>query len=108
MSLQYSQISAYKSFVELYNLVGTITHNDFQRILDRTNPISLLLLSHYLAAHVLLRHISIYEVHDSRQRSDFVPLYRILLGWTDKIDTLLPTRYKPYNEWPRSFVDQWL
>jgi hypothetical protein len=84
-----------------------ISHNDFQRLVDTNNPISQLLLSHYLAAHVLLHHISIYEITDSRSRTDPGPLYKIMMGWMHKIDAALPPDYKKYNEWPKSFTSRW-
>jgi hypothetical protein len=96
--------AAYKSFVLLYNIVGTISHNDFQMLIDTYNPLSQLLLSHFLAAHILLRHISVYEMVDSRTEADQSPLYQIMLGWMHKIDAALPTEYRKYNKWPRSFV----
>ncbi|TID17465.1 hypothetical protein E6O75_ATG08211 [Venturia nashicola] len=94
--------SAYKSFVELHNIVGVISHGDFQRMIDRSNGVSQLLLSHFMASHVLIHHLTIYEGLTREHES--VPIYRVFKGWMRGIGEGLKPSLRKYNAWPFSFV----
>jgi hypothetical protein len=98
---------AYESFVKLYNIVGTISHEDFQDLVDTSKPVSQLLLSHFLAAHILLRHVSVHEMQSKRAQSDPNPMYQVMMSWMRNIDSNLPLQYLRYNSWPRAYVCEW-
>ena len=98
---------AYESFVKLYNIVGSISHEDFQNLIDTSNPASQLLLSHFLAAHILLRHVSFQEMTTVRSFNDPFPMYHVMMSWMQHIDSNLPPSYLKYNNWPRTYVCNW-
>jgi hypothetical protein len=79
-----------------------ISHTDFQRMVDRTNAVSQLLLSHFMASHVLLHHLTIYE--GQTRANETIPLYRVFKGWMSGIKEGLKPSMRQYNEWPFSFV----
>jgi hypothetical protein len=86
--------------MELYNIVGMVPHADFQRIIDPENQVSQLLLSHFLAAHVLLREVTIHE----NLKEDAVPMYKVFQGWMMQIQATLSPSFKKFNEWPFTYV----
>jgi len=92
--------AAYASFISSYNFVGLISHSDFQQFIDPTNKTMQLLLSHFLASHVLLRHISIYE----NLSRNAIPMYRVLSNWCEKINNGLDPPLRKFGQWPMSFV----
>jgi hypothetical protein len=98
---------AYESFVNLYNIVGTMSHEDFQKLVDTSEPVSQLLLSHFLSAHILLRHVSVHEMTTFRSFNDPSPMYNVMVSWMHYIDGNLPPAYRRYNDWPRSYVLEW-
>ena len=98
---------AYESFVKLYNIVGTISHDEFQKLVDIGNTVSQLLLSHFLAAHILLRHVSVHEMTTFRSLNDPTPMYNVMISWMQNIDNNLPASHLRYNDWPRRYVSEW-
>lgn len=100
-------MTAYVAFVKLYNIVGSISTEDFQKLVNPSYPVSQLLLSHFLAAHILLRHVSIHEMMSSRAMNDPNPMYNVMLSWMATIDNNLPHEYQKFNDWPRSYVSEW-
>lgn len=79
-----------------------MAHADFQRMVDRSNGVSQLLLSHFMASHVLLHHLAIYE--GQQRENESVPLYRVFKGWMRGIKEGLKPSLRKYNAWPFSFV----
>lgn len=90
------------AFMELYNVVGLVPHADFQRLIDRNNGVSQLLLSHFMAAHVLLYHLTIAKVNT--RENETIPLYKVFKGWMKGIKDGLEPSLRKYNEWPFGFV----
>ncbi|RDI89915.1 hypothetical protein Vi05172_g159 [Venturia inaequalis] len=94
--------AAYRSFVELYGIIGVMSHADFQRLVDQSNGVSQLLLSHFMASHVLLHHLDIFSTQQRENES--VPFYRVFKGWMRGIKESLQHPMRKYNAWPFSFV----
>ncbi|KAF2436700.1 hypothetical protein EJ08DRAFT_578369 [Tothia fuscella] len=91
---------AYACFVQVYNFVGNITHSQFQSFIQPTNSCAQLLLSHFIASHVLLRNVITFE---SMER-DTSAMYAILVGWCKSIDDGLDPFLRKFNRWPVEYV----
>jgi len=103
VSSAHSHFLAYSSFVSLYNIIGIVPTAEFKTLINDSNGTARILLSHFLAFHVLLRPLATHEYGLHRDAS---PLYDTLESWVYRIHADLDFSLRKYNEWPVSFVRQ--
>jgi hypothetical protein len=96
-------VVAYGAFVELYNVVGEVSHVEFQHMINQSNGVAQILIGHFLAVHAVLRPIAVHE----RAARDMSPLYKVLEPWVLRIHSELKPALKPFHAWPVSFIQEY-
>jgi hypothetical protein len=84
--------------IKVYNSIGQISNEDFKQLVDKTNNVSQILLSHFLAFHVITVPVI---VHEDLTR-DLTIYYNIYVAWAIVVHSQLPPAFKHLNEWPRA------
>jgi hypothetical protein len=69
-------------------------------MIDTSNGIAQILISHFLASHILLRPIAVEE----RAERDASPLYKVLESWVFRIHAELDPSLQRLHNWPITFV----
>ncbi|KAF2663409.1 hypothetical protein BT63DRAFT_461137 [Microthyrium microscopicum] len=97
----FSPRNSYYLFTCLYNIFGTQSAEDFQHLIDPSNHISQILVSHFLAVHWIMRPITRLE----SPLRDASPLYSVMQSWVLTIHANLDKRFRALNAWPLAFID---
>jgi hypothetical protein len=87
---------AYIAMTELYRHFGVMPTKDFNHLVDTSNHVGQILLSHYIAFHVITYPVITYQ----SSHRDLSGLFNNFFTWAKDIHARLPPAFKSLNEWP--------
>lgn len=90
-------VTAYITFVQLYNIPSRWTHDEFQCFVDPNNSVAQILLAHFIAIQAILTPILMLE----RVGFQGVDAPTAVLGWIEGIYHTVPLGLRHYVEWCR-------
>jgi hypothetical protein len=85
---------------KMYNIMGILSAEDFHRLVNKSNSIGQILLSHFLAHHIICHPAIIHESPNRNLDSLFVRF----TGWENDLHSRLSPALKLLNDWPLSFI----
>ncbi len=89
-------LTAYLHHVSIDELIINLTSEELTQLLDPTDQVCQLLLSHMIAMYLVMRPVSCRE-----RRQYTATMYGIrMTSWIDRIEGGLGNLYKPYAAWP--------
>lgn len=88
--------------MNLYDVVGALSFDEFSRLVDKSNSICQILLAHWLAVHHILRPITFLE----NPGRDISPMFHMIESWCNRIHAALPRTVRSLIEWPMNFSHQ--
>lgn len=86
-----------------------LSHENFQHLVDPTNPVCILLATHWIALKqtmaVVMEREMVSQRHQHQQRNSLDEQQqqgssRGLVRWLKYLNRLVETDYAPYNQWP--------
>jgi hypothetical protein len=92
--------SAYWKFLSIYMLVSTTSELEFNRLIDKANPVAQLLLGHFVALQILMAPITVREWTGRIMATPSTGS----VGWMEGIHKNLPHFLRPYLNWPLSLI----
>lgn len=101
-SLKHSDKDAYLMFTRLYRVWYDIDHSQFLEFLSGENPVSQILLLHFIAVHVIMIPILIQAGPTRIMESPLVTF--AFLQWADAIYDRLPLSVRQDVQWPMNFI----
>jgi hypothetical protein len=87
---------------QLYNVVGIISTESFTQLVDKSNSICQILLSYFLAFHILAYPVILYE--SPHRDIDIAFLFIRFLRWATNIHLNLPPGMRFLNNWSYSLI----
>ncbi|TVY14238.1 Sterol uptake control protein 2 [Lachnellula arida] len=100
-SLKLSSLRSYFKFIMVYQYVIKLDNEDFKLFVDPGNLTAQVLVSHFLATHLIMAPILDREYG---QRGRATPI-RYHLDWIDSILDSLPERMTCLMQWPKAVAD---
>ncbi|KAF2662314.1 hypothetical protein K491DRAFT_287443 [Lophiostoma macrostomum CBS 122681] len=88
-------VSAYTTFVMLYNTPSRWTHDEFQSFIDPNNNVAQILLAHFIAVQAILTPILVLE----RVGFQGIDAPTAVLGWIGGIYRNIPLTLRHHVEW---------
>jgi hypothetical protein len=88
-------VSAYTTFVMLYNSPSRWSHDEFQSFIDPNNNVAQILLAHFIAIQAVLTPILVLE----RVGFQGIDAPTAVLGWIEGIYRNIPSTMRHHVEW---------
>jgi len=95
---------AYYHLTKMYNIIGSMSAEDFTQLVDRSNSTGLILFGHFLAFHCVAQPVIAYE---SSHRDITVLMIRFI-WWINDIHGCLSPAMRQLLEWPRNFIKDFM
>lgn len=111
IALQSSSKDGYACFMAIYRFFFTINHLDFSHFIDPSNTAARLLLGHFIAIQLVLRHLTKHDWPEyNRQEHKLMstvegPMTTPLTEWIVSIFNSLPSDVLAHLSWPMELAN---
>jgi len=104
--LYMSSFAAYKALTKHYGWWIMLPHESFQRLVDPSNQVCILLATHWISLQQIMTEICEQERKASAKPPETNDVGMGMVRWLKFLNRRIDTKYLPYNVWPAWVEEQ--